>query len=111
MLVMSAVVLDRAACHAAVVGEGSPQLCVRAEPREGRRVMNARQMVVVSAAVSSVVVLSGCNQPQRSAADRGLCFQQAACAGGAMSGLTTRDQCKTAGGKSWSATQRSCAGL
>jgi hypothetical protein len=85
---------------------------VRVGRTPGRKTrQNARQMVVVSAAVSSVVVLSGCNQPQGSAADRGLCFQQAACAGGAMSGLTTRDQCKTAGGKSWSATQRSCAGL
>jgi hypothetical protein len=73
--------------------------------------MNAWRMIVVSIALVPVIAVTGCGpkQPAGPDADRGQCFQQAACTGGPLLELPTSNQCKAAGGKSWSGvTQASC---
>jgi hypothetical protein len=76
--------------------------------------MNAWRMIVVSTALVPVIAISGCGpkQPAGPDADRGQCFQQAACTGGSLlqDNPPTLNQCKAAGGKSWSGiTQKGCA--
>jgi hypothetical protein len=73
--------------------------------------MNVWRMIVVFTALVSVVAETGCgsNQPDGSNADRGQCFQQASCTGGELLELPPSNQCKAAGGKSWSGvTQAYC---
>ena len=75
--------------------------------------MNAWNMIAVSTAFVAVIAVGGCG-PKRAEgpnADRGQCFQQTACTGGWLlqDNPPTLDQCKAAGGKSWSGvTQAYC---
>jgi hypothetical protein len=78
--------------------------------------MNAWRMIVVSTALVSVLAVSGCGptQPEGQYGDRGLCFQQVACKGGSLlqDNPPTLNQCKAAGGKSWSGiTQTHCTDI
>ena len=78
--------------------------------------MNAWPMIVVSTALVSVIAVSGCGpkQPEGQYSDRGLCFQQAACAGSSLlqDAPPTLSQCKAAGGKSWSGiAQKYCTSI
>jgi hypothetical protein len=72
--------------------------------------MNAWRMIGVSTAVGLViatVALTGC-QPEGPPV-RGLCFQQTRCTGGSLLELPTSNECKAAGGKSWTGMgQRDC---
>ena len=65
--------------------------------------MNAWRMFVVLTALVPVIALSRCGpkQPAGPDADRGQCFQQAACIGGSLlqDQPPTLNQCKAAGGK------------
>ena len=75
--------------------------------------MNAWRMIVVSTALVPVIAVSGCGpkQPEGQYGDRGQCFQQAACIGSSLlqDDPPTLNQCKAAGGKSWSGiTQNYC---
>ena len=79
--------------------------------------MNAWRMIVVSTALVPVIAVSGCGPKQPEGpyyGDRGLCFQQAACKGGSLlqDNPPTLNQCKAAGGKSWSGiTQTHCTDI
>ena len=73
--------------------------------------MNAWRMILVSTTLVPVITVGGCGpqQPPGPAADHGLCYQQASCSGGSLLELPTLNECKAAGGKSWTgATQKSC---
>ena len=60
------------------------------------------RMIVVSAALVSVVAIAGCGPtPEVPADEHGMCFQQTYCGGNTLLGLPTQSQCEATGGKSW----------
>jgi hypothetical protein len=72
--------------------------------------MTVWRIIVISATLAPLLV--ECSQPEGPAANHGICFQQANCAGGSSSGLPTKEQCKASGGKSWvGGASNYCVGL
>jgi hypothetical protein len=73
--------------------------------------MSPWRMIVVSTALVPVIAVSGCG-PQQPPGPIGVCYQQAACIGGSsgwLLELPTLNECKEAGGKSWTGIiQNSC---